>query len=104
MDSFGIKKLRREVSIQKGDLQDVKAKLIQSAERVRTLQEELRTRRRTLQKPLQYRTPDSDCFGPRRGGSSFDGPLPDLGGLAQAIDVWSDIALSVRNQRYAILQ
>lgn len=104
MDLFGIKKLRQEVSSQKGDLQDVKAKLIQSAERVRTLQEELRTRRRTLQKPLQYRTPDSDSMGPRRGGSSFYGPLHDLGEIARAIDVEAYIAVSVRKHREQILK
>jgi hypothetical protein len=87
--------------LQEKNLSDIKASIRVNAEKQKALEEEIRTRRRTLQRPIQYATHDTDSGS--RGGI-FYGPLHDLGEIGRSLDVEPYIRVSVRKHREQILK
>ncbi len=72
----------------------------------KALNEVIKERRRTLQKPLHYKTPHSSSGGLERKDISFIyyGPGYDLGEIGRAIDVEPYVNQSVRKHREQILK
>jgi hypothetical protein len=84
-------------------LLDLKAAINQGKERTHSLAQEIKTRRRTLQKPLQYATSDVRA-GDRSSKRMYYGPLYDLGEIGRAVDVEPYIRVSIRKHREQILK
>jgi hypothetical protein len=85
------------------EIADLKAAININKERQRSLEQEIKTRRRTLQKPLQYATNDVRS-GDRSSKRQYYGPLYDLGEIGRAVDVEPYIRVSVRKHREQILK
>ncbi|MHA2066052.1 MAG: hypothetical protein ACXABY_16900, partial [Candidatus Thorarchaeota archaeon] len=84
---------------------DLKATIGAGVQRQRSFEQEVKQRRRTLNKPIHYATPNTDSVGNRRlGQTQFYGPLHDLGEIGRAIDIEPYITVSIRKHREQILK
>lgn len=85
---------------------DLKLSIEGQSIRAEAIQEAIKERRRTLQKPLQYKTPTSSSITPDRKdvGYTYYGPGYDLAEIGRAIDVEPYVNQSVRKHREQILK
>jgi hypothetical protein len=86
------------------EIQDLKASLSVERERARTFEQEVKTRRRTLQKPIQYATSNTSSIGTSRDKNIYYGPLYDLSEIARAVDIEPYINQSIRKHREQVLK
>ena len=88
----------------KRDITDLRAEINTSKQRQRSFEQEVKTRRRTLQKPLQYATSNTSAIGSRKESNIYYGPLHDLSEIARAMDIEPYINQSIRKHREQILK
>jgi hypothetical protein len=94
-----------EVAHLEQELKDLRLKIGQMTKSSASIQATVKERRRTLSKPLMYRTrSDKGSIFGRATNQEYIGPAYDLGEIARAIDVEPYINQSVRKHREQILK
>lgn len=87
------------------EIADIKLALTKASNAQSGAQEAIKEKRKTLAKPLMYRTStESGGLLGRNNSGEFIGPIYDLGEIARAIDIEPYVNQSVRKHREAILK
>jgi len=105
MGLFGYKLFRHDdVNALKQQLNDLKLVVESQRQQSSQIQEAIKERRRTLNRPLQYRTPAVGSDHRKDTGYTYYGPGYDLAEIGRAIDIEPYINQSVRKHREQILK
>jgi hypothetical protein len=104
-DFFNKKPAPNKVTDLQQEVEDLKLALSRTVSNQNQIQAAVKERRKTLAKPLMYRTStESGGLVGRNNAGEYIGPIYDLGEIARAIDVEPYVNQSVRKHREAILK